>query len=66
ILFHHKMHIYCAAKQELTMNIFKKIKTYASNRRAMHELGSLDDRTLQDLGVSRSHIRSAVTGATRG
>ncbi|WP_320199587.1 DUF1127 domain-containing protein [Agrobacterium sp. rho-13.3] len=47
------------------MNIFKKIRTYAANRRAINELGALDDRTLQDLGVSRSHIHSAVVGASR-
>lgn len=44
------------------MNLFAKLKKYAADRRAVHELGALDDRALQDLGISRSHIRSAVTG----
>ncbi|HSX73555.1 MAG TPA: DUF1127 domain-containing protein [Shinella sp.] len=47
------------------MNVFAKLKKYAADRRAVRELGALDDRTLQDLGISRSHIRSAVAGAGR-
>ena len=44
------------------MNIIAKIKKNASDRRAVRELNALDDRALQDLGISRSHIQSAVKG----
>lgn len=47
------------------MNVFAKLKKYASDRRAVRELGAMDDRSLQDLGISRSHIRSAVIGNGR-
>lgn len=47
------------------MNIFTKLKKFAAERRAVQELGALDDRALQDLGISRSHIRSAVAGGVR-
>lgn len=44
------------------MNVFEKLKNFAAQRRAIRELGALDDRALQDLGISRSYIRSAVAG----
>lgn len=44
------------------MSIRQKIKQYSSMRRAMRELGSMDDRLLSDIGVSRSQIRTAVFG----
>ena len=44
------------------MNIIAKIKKNASDRRAVRELNALDDRALQDLGISRSNIQSAVKG----
>ena len=44
------------------MNIFAKLKKSAAERRAVRELGALDDRALQDLGISRSNIRAAVKG----
>ena len=47
------------------MNIFAKLKKNAADRRAVRELGALDDRALQDLGISRSHIQSAVAGNIR-
>ena len=48
--------------KELIMNVFAKLKKYNADRRAVRELGALDDRALQDLGISRSNIRSAVAG----
>jgi uncharacterized protein YjiS (DUF1127 family) len=51
--------------KELTMRVFDKIKQFAENRRAIRELGTLDDHVLHDLGISRSHIRSAVLGNSR-
>ncbi|MFC3076001.1 DUF1127 domain-containing protein [Shinella pollutisoli] len=47
------------------MNVFAKLKKYAAERRAVRELDALDDRALQDLGISRSHIRAAVAGNAR-
>ena len=44
------------------MNIFAKLKKNAADRRAVRELGALDDRALQDLGISRANIQSAVKG----
>lgn len=44
------------------MRLHQKIRSLIKVRRAMRELGSLDDRTLEDLGVSRSSIRAAVEG----
>ncbi len=44
------------------MNIIAKIKKNASDRRAVRELNALDDRALQDLGISRANIQSAVKG----
>ena len=54
-----------ATVKELTMRVFDKIKRFAENRRAIRELGTLDDHVLHDLGISRSRIRSAVLGNSR-
>lgn len=47
------------------MRVFEKIKRFAENRRAVRELEALDDYVLHDLGISRSHIHSAVNGSSR-
>jgi uncharacterized protein YjiS (DUF1127 family) len=44
------------------MRFREKLKKMVQNRRAFRELSSLDDRTLEDLGVSRSNILAAVEG----
>lgn len=44
------------------MNFRQKIKAYTDRRRAIRELSALDDRTLNDLGIARANIRSAVAG----
>lgn len=48
-----------------TMKIAERIRQFAENRRAIRELSRLDDHVLSDLGLSRSHIRSAVLGKAR-
>lgn len=44
------------------MNIRQKFQRYVSRRRAMRELGAMDDHMLADIGVSRSQIQTAVFG----
>lgn len=44
------------------MNIRSKINQYVARRRAVRELGAMDDHLLADIGVSRSQIQSAVFG----
>ncbi len=44
------------------MQLRSKLKNYLENRRAIRELSALDDRSLSDLGISRSHLRAAVEG----
>ncbi|WP_411033129.1 DUF1127 domain-containing protein [Shinella sp. BYT-45] len=44
------------------MNVFAKLKKSVADRRAVRELSALDDRALQDLGISRANIQSAVKG----
>ncbi|CAN7461432.1 MULTISPECIES: DUF1127 domain-containing protein [Brucella/Ochrobactrum group] len=44
------------------MNIRQKFQQYVSRRRAIRELGAMDDHLLADIGVSRSQIQSAVFG----
>jgi uncharacterized protein YjiS (DUF1127 family) len=44
------------------MNIRKKIRNYVENRKALHELASLSDHALSDIGISRSQIRQVVLG----
>lgn len=38
----------------------RRVKADSAARQAMHELASLDDRTLHDIGVSRDEIWHAV------
>ena len=42
------------------MNIRKKIATYIENRIAVRELQAMSDRSLNDIGLSRSQIRNAI------
>ncbi|MDO5898782.1 DUF1127 domain-containing protein [Agrobacterium sp. Azo12] len=44
------------------MKFREKLKKMVQNRRAFREQSSLDDRTLEDLGVSRSNILAVVEG----
>ncbi|WP_184359237.1 DUF1127 domain-containing protein [Rhizobium sp. BK602] len=47
------------------MKIAERFRQFTENRRAIRELSRLDDHVLSDLGLSRSHIRSAVLGKAR-
>ena len=47
------------------MYIAALVRSYASWRKyrvAVHQLAALDDRSLRDIGISRSQIRGAVWG----
>jgi uncharacterized protein YjiS (DUF1127 family) len=44
------------------MTIRQKIAQFAAYQRAVRELNSLDARQLNDLGITRSDIKSAVRG----
>ncbi len=44
------------------MNFRKTIAKFAATQRAIRELSALDDRQLNDLGISRADIREAVLG----
>lgn len=48
--------------ETMKMKLHETVRNYFRNRRAVAELSALDDRSLSDIGVSRSHIRSAVEG----
>ena len=43
-------------------NVFKAIKQQRAHNRACHELNSLSDRELADLGIFRADIPSVVAG----
>jgi uncharacterized protein YjiS (DUF1127 family) len=62
IFSEHGIHYLRVNTKELIMNVFAKLKKNAAERRAVRELSALDDRALQDLGISRANIRSAVAG----
>ena len=42
------------------MALARRFRAERAARRAMHELASLDDRTLRDIGISRDEIWHAV------
>lgn len=44
------------------MNIRQKIANYVENRIAVRQLQAMSDRSLNDIGLSRSQIRSAILG----
>jgi uncharacterized protein YjiS (DUF1127 family) len=52
-------------KKDKNMRIAERFKRFADNRKAIRELSELDDQALSDLGIARSHIRSAVLGGRR-
>ena len=39
-----------------------RVKGYLAQQRALHELNSLDDAMLRDIGLNRSQIPAAVAG----
>ena len=42
--------------------VFEAYRSWRRRQAAVFELGSLDDRSLRDLGINRSEIQSVVTG----
>lgn len=47
------------------MNVARSFNNWLSYRRAVNELGRLNSRALQDLGLTREEIPAAVRAATR-
>ena len=41
---------------------WRRYAAWCENRRAIHDLRGLDDRSLRDLGIGRSEITAAVLG----
>jgi uncharacterized protein YjiS (DUF1127 family) len=44
------------------MNIAKKLADYARYQRTLRELNSLDNRQLNDLGITKGDIQSIARG----
>ena len=44
------------------MNIRKKIAQFAQYQRTMRELSNLDNRQLNDLGITRADFKAIATG----
>ncbi len=44
------------------MNIAKKIADYAKYQRTIRELNALDNRQLNDLGITKGDIRAIARG----
>jgi uncharacterized protein YjiS (DUF1127 family) len=42
--------------------LIERLRTFLRQRRTIRELRALDDRTLADLGISRSDIRAIASG----
>jgi len=47
------------------MNVARSFNNWLSYRRAINELGRLNDRTLQDLGLTRGQIPAVARSAAR-
>lgn len=47
---------------EMKMKFRERVKKFAAERRAIRELNALDDHALQDVGLQRNEIRSAILG----
>ncbi len=47
------------------MNVVRSFNNWLTYRRAMSELGRLNNRTLQDLGVSRGQIPALARASRR-
>ncbi|MGO4436726.1 DUF1127 domain-containing protein [Rhizobium sp. RAF56] len=47
------------------MNVVRSFNNWLSYRRAISELGRLNSRTLQDLGISRGQIPALARASTR-
>jgi uncharacterized protein YjiS (DUF1127 family) len=63
-IFSIKMGMFCASKTQRLrkMKLHETVRKFFRERKAAAELHALDDRTLSDIGVSRSHISAAVKG----
>ncbi len=48
------------------MNIRQRIAKFAQYQRTMRELSALDQRQLQDLGITRGDIKAIASGTYAG
>jgi uncharacterized protein YjiS (DUF1127 family) len=56
-------HLLITAVVDAAVTISEAVRQWHERRRATHELLSLDDRLLQDIGITRGEIWAAVHGA---
>lgn len=49
-------------QEELKMNIRQKIAQFAQYQRTMRELNALDNRQLNDLGITKGDIKNIARG----
>ncbi len=58
-------HVLSDIRGAVPLHAFEGLRRWQKRRKAIAELGALDDRTLRDIGVSRGSIRELVDAQLR-